>query len=236
MDIKNNILFFREETAAKNCRLIAVSKTQPVEKMKEAYDAGQWLFGENKVQEMVAKQDTLPKDIEWHMIGHLQTNKVKYIVPFVSLIHSIDTIKLLEEVDRQGRKNNRVVPCLLQVHIALEETKFGFDRRELLQGIDQTIFSPFSFVAIRGLMGMASLTEDREKIRSEFRELKNIFETLRQKPDAPNFEMKELSMGMSSDYTLALEEGSTLVRIGSAIFGERGVGAVGGAQKAGGGR
>jgi pyridoxal phosphate enzyme (YggS family) len=218
MSVKNNINFFKESFSTSDCRLIAVSKTKPVELLQEAYDAGQRLFGENKVQEMEAKFEALPKDIEWHMIGHLQTNKVKYIAPFVGLIHSVDSIKLLEEINKQGGKHNRVVPCLLQIHIAQEETKFGFDEAEVTSFFERDLPKSFPFCFVQGLMGMASLTDDTDKIRNEFKGLKSLFELFK-KTHSQN--MKELSMGMSSDYQIAIEEGSTLVRIGTSIFGER---------------
>lgn len=192
------------------CRLIAVSKTHPPGLVQEAYDAGQRIFGENKVQEMMAKYEVLPKDIEWHLIGHLQTNKVKYIAPWVSLIHSVDSAKLAAEIDKQGKKVGRVIPCLLQVHIAKEETKFGFDRDELLKFLKDFNLSN---VEVKGLMGMATLTDNTEQVRSEFRQLHDLF--------AEIGNLKELSMGMSSDYKIAMEEGSTMVRIGTAIFGAR---------------
>ena len=200
------------------CRLIAVSKTQPVEKIREAYQAGQRLFGENKVQELVDKHEQLPADIEWHLIGHLQRNKVKYIAPFVGLIHSVDSLRLLEEINKQGEKNNRIIPCLLQIHIASEETKFGFDRNELMEALPE--ITKMNWVSIKGLMGMATFTDDKEKVRSEFKQLKNIFKDLKN-IESGNIQMRELSMGMSGDYRIALEEGSTLVRIGTTIFGER---------------
>ena len=210
-----------ESLASKGCRLIAVSKTQPVEKIQEAYAAGQRLFGENKVQEMVDKYEQLPKDIEWHLIGHLQTNKVKYIAPFVALIHSIDSEKLLDEVNKQGKKIGRTIPCLFQVHIAQEETKFGFDAAELLAWLETGKINQYTNVAIRGLMGMATLTDNREQIRKEFAQLKQLFTTISNMNLPPFVKMEELSMGMSSDYEVALQEGSTLVRVGTAIFGER---------------
>ena len=220
MSIENNIKFFNETLRGTRSRLIAVSKTQPVEKLQEAYDAGQRIFGENKVQEMEEKYHRLPKDIEWHMIGHLQTNKVKYIAPFVSLIHSVDSLKLLQEINKQGKKVNRQVPCLLQVFIAQEETKFGFAETELLQLVHH--FPPeLTHVQIKGLMGMASLTDNAVQIRKEFNQLRKLFEQLASQQLPPQVEMKELSMGMSSDYELAVDEGSTLVRIGTSIFGER---------------
>jgi pyridoxal phosphate enzyme (YggS family) len=221
MDIKKNISFFQTTAGARNARLIAVTKNQAAEKIQQAYDAGQRIFGENKVQEMAEKHAVLPSDIEWHMIGHLQTNKVKYIAPFVALIHSVDSLKLLTEIDRHAKKNNRVIPCLLQVHIANEETKFGWDTDDLREEMHKNSFAGFSSIQIKGLMGMASLTEDEIKIRNEFRRLKNTFDLFRQYPISGNVEMKELSMGMSSDYKIALEEGSTLIRVGSAIFGQR---------------
>jgi pyridoxal phosphate enzyme (YggS family) len=209
MSIKTNIESI-QSTLSHACRLVAVSKTHPAALVQEAYDAGQRVFGENKVQEMVSKYEVLPKDIEWHLIGHLQTNKVKYIAEWVGLIHSVDSAKLAEEIDKQGKKVGRVIPCLLQVHIAKEETKFGFDREELLKFLADF---KLSNVEIRGLMGMATLTDDQDQIRKEFRQLHDLFDEIGN--------MKELSMGMSSDYKIAMEEGSTLVRIGTAIFGKR---------------
>jgi PLP dependent protein len=220
MNIKNNISIFNESLQGIDCRLIAVSKTKPIELLQEAYDAGQRIFGENKVQEMEIKYAALPKDIEWHMIGHLQTNKVKYIAPFVSLIHSVDSVKLLEEINKQGKKNDRIVLCLLQIYIANEETKFGFSEEEVLDLI--TNYPPsFSHVQIAGLMGMATFTDNQEQIRKEFNGLKKLFEKLKEMKLPSRVEMKELSMGMSADYKIAVEEGSTFVRIGSSIFGER---------------
>jgi pyridoxal phosphate enzyme (YggS family) len=221
MDVKNSINLFHREVSAAGAQLIAVSKTQPVEIIRLAYDAGQRLFGENKVQEMKGKQALLPGDIAWHMIGHLQSNKVRDIAPFAALIHSVDSQKLIDEIHKQGKKINRVIPCLLQVHIAQEETKFGFDEQELFSLLDSPGIMALDFVDVRGLMGMASLTENREKIRVEFRGLKIIFEKIKLRKHSGNVQMKELSMGMSSDYKIALEEGSTLVRVGTAIFGER---------------
>jgi len=207
------------ELTPHGCRLIAVSKTQPVEKLKEAYQAGQRLFGENKVQEMTEKYAALPTDIEWHMIGHLQRNKVKYIAPFVGLIHSVDSLRLLEEINKQGEKNQRIIPCLLQVHIATEESKFGFDREELLTSIPQ--ITSMKWIKIKGLMGMATFTDNQDIIRKEFKTLKKLFEEIKSMPTGENISMEELSMGMSDDYQIALEEGSTLVRIGTTIFGAR---------------
>lgn len=202
-------------------RLIAVSKFHPNEAILEAYEAGQRLFGENHVQELTAKHESLPNDIEWHFIGHLQTNKVKYIAPFVSLIHGIDTPKLLRVVDKEGAKVGRVIPCLLQIHIATEETKFGFSREECLEMLSSGILSELQHVQICGLMGMATNTDDEEQIRKEFHTLHSLFEELKASyfKDVPSF--KELSMGMSDDYPIAIEEGSTLIRVGTKIFGER---------------
>jgi pyridoxal phosphate enzyme (YggS family) len=219
MDIKSNIKAINDTLTA-GCKLIAVSKTQPVEKIQGAYQTGQRIFGENKAQEVQAKYEALPKDIEWHMIGHLQSNKVKYIAPFVSLIHSVDSVKLLEEINRQGQKSNRVIPCLLQIYIADEDTKFGFSQEEVIELLNN--YPPsFTHVHILGLMGMASFTNDQQQIRAEFRSLKVLFDKIRIMPLPPQAEMKELSMGMTGDYRIGMEEGSTLVRIGTGIFGER---------------
>ncbi len=220
MVIKNNIKAITGDLSG-SCRLIAVSKTQPIERLQEAYDGGQRIFGENKAQELASKYAALPKDIEWHMIGHLQTNKVKYIASFVALIHSIDSIKLLEEVDKQAKKANRKISCLLQAHIAKEETKFGFDLDEVQELLSSDALKNFSHVEIKGLMGMATFTENQPQIRSEFALINNLFKTLKNQTLPSNVEMKELSIGMSSDYKIAIEEGSTLVRVGTAIFGSR---------------
>jgi PLP dependent protein len=220
MNIKNNINNIRQDIPA-NVSLIAVSKTNPVEKIKEAYDAGQRVFGENKVQELTPKYEALPKDIEWHMIGHMQSNKVKYIAPFVHLIHAVDSPSLLEEINKQGQKVNRKLSCLLQLHIAKEESKFGFSQDEVLKLLQSPSLKHWGNIQIEGLMGMATFTEDAEQVRLEFRGLKNFFEKLRSEELPAQFQMKELSMGMSGDYKIAIEEGSTMVRVGSAIFGER---------------
>lgn len=209
------------ETVAKGCTLIAVSKTHPPEKVLEAYSCGQRVFGENKVQEMAAKYEVLPKDIQWHLIGHLQSNKVKYIAPFVHLIHSIDSLKLLQEVDKQARKCNRIIDCLLQIHVAQEETKFGFSQSEVLDFIKDPALLNLKAVRIIGIMGMASFTENIDQVRAEFKTLKKLFEEIKSMPLPENVVMKELSMGMSGDYKVAMEEGSTMVRVGSAIFGQR---------------
>ncbi|HET9487893.1 MAG TPA: YggS family pyridoxal phosphate-dependent enzyme [Chryseosolibacter sp.] len=203
------------------CTLIAVSKTQPPEKIQEAYAAGQRVFGENRAQELATKYDALPKDIIWHMIGHLQTNKVKYIAPFVGLIHSVDSLKLLEEINRQGFKLGRIIPCLLQIHIAEEESKFGFLPKEVSDLIASTLWADMKHIEIKGLMGMATFTSDEQQVRREFRSLKALFEKLRGAGLPAPVKMEELSMGMSGDYKIALEEGSTMVRVGTAIFGLR---------------
>lgn len=212
MSVKDNILHLQKHLAD-NIHLVAVSKTKPNELIIEAYGAGQRIFGENKVQELVEKEESLPKDIEWHMIGHLQTNKVKYIAPFVSLIHAVDSKKLIKEINKRAEQNNRVIACLLQVHIAQEESKFGLDK----DGIIEILKTDFPNVSIVGLMGMATFTDNKNQIREEFKYLKDIFDEL--KESQPNFSI--LSMGMSGDYSIAIEEGSNMVRIGSSIFGER---------------
>jgi len=202
-------------------RLIAVSKTKPVELLMEAYSHGQRAFGENKVQEMTRKQEELPKDIEWHFIGHLQTNKIKYIAPFVHLIHGVDSLKLLKSIDSEAKKVNRVIPCLLQFHIAEEETKFGFSQEEAIEMLISAELSSLKNISISGVMGMATFTEDTKQIRKEFAYLRTIFETLKANYFPEVVDFKELSMGMSADYLIAIEEGSTMIRIGSTIFGER---------------
>lgn len=209
-----------EQGSRKGTRLVAVTKTKPTSLLTEAYQAGARLFGENKVQEMVAKYEELPKDIEWHMIGHLQTNKVKYMAPFVSLVHSVDSLKLLKEIHKEAQKNDRIIDCLLQIYIAREETKFGLSEEEALEIITSAELAALTNVRIVGLMGMASNTDDPDVVRAEFRGLKNTFESFK-KHESAQVTMRELSMGMSSDYLIAQEEGSTLVRVGSAIFGSR---------------
>ncbi len=202
-------------------RLIAVSKTKPPEAIMELYNAGQRDFGENKVQELREKQDVLPKDIRWHMIGHLQTNKVKYIAPWIHLIHSVDRFELLAEINKQADKNGRMIECLLQVFIADEETKFGFTKEVLFEMLRSEAFKKLQHIRICGLMGMATNTEDMEQVRNEFRGLKNLFDDVKRNYFSDAAYFKEISMGMSSDYTIAIEEGSTMVRIGSLLFGER---------------
>lgn len=202
-------------------QLIAVSKTKPGSMIQELYQAGQRAFGENKVQEMVDKYEQLPKDIQWHLIGHLQTNKVKYIAPFVHLIHAVDSLKLLQEIDKQAAKNNRIIPCLLQFHIANEDTKFGLDFSEAEEILQSREFIEMQHIQIVGLMGMATFTENEEQIRDEFRNLNNYFQIIKSHYFKFNPDFKHLSMGMSGDYDMAIEEGSTMVRIGSTLFGSR---------------
>lgn len=216
MSISENIKQFQEELSTKNCTLVAVSKTKPIEDLEEAYKAGQRVFGENKIQEMVTKYETLPKDIEWHMIGHVQTNKVKYMAPFVSLIHSVDSEKLIKEINKQAKKVDRVIPCLLQLHIAEEETKYGFSEDEIKQLLSEETLQKYPNVKISGFMGMATNTDDDEVVHQEFKQLKTIYDSFKESMD-----LKYLSMGMSGDYKIALEEGSNMVRLGSTIFGAR---------------
>jgi PLP dependent protein len=204
--------------------LVAVSKTKPNEALLEAYQAGQRVFGENKVQEMKAKFETLPQDIEWHFIGHLQSNKVKFITPYVSLIHSVDSFKLLSVINREGMKNNRIINCLLQFHIATEETKFGLSINEAVEIMESEEYKSFQFVKLKGVMGMATFTDKIELIRSEFNSLKNSFDLLKERYFEGDSLFSVVSMGMSDDYQIAVEEGSTMVRIGSTIFGERNYG------------
>jgi PLP dependent protein len=204
-----------------NVKLIAVSKTKPIESILQIYKKGIRRFGENKVQELIKKAPLLPEDIEWHMIGHLQTNKVKYIAPFVGLIHSVDRFKLLKEINKQAAKHNRVIPCLLQFHIAMESTKFGFDNAEAFEMLNSEGFKSLKHISIQGVMGMATLTDDVEKIRNEFHGLHQIFDKLKAKYFKDNPDFREISMGMSGDYRIAVEEGSTMVRLGTLIFGER---------------
>ena len=210
-----------QETIPENVTLVAVSKTKPNLDILQAYNAGQRIFGENKVQELCGKQEALPDDIEWHMIGHLQSNKVKYIAPFVHLIHGIDSFKLLKEVNKQGAKIDRKINVLLQFHIAQEETKFGFSLEEAEAMLQPLTLSPFPFVDICGVMGMATFTENESQVRNEFGELKKIFNHLKSTYFQNQESFKEISMGMSGDYLLAIEEGSTMVRVGSSIFGGR---------------
>ncbi|KJS07155.1 MAG: alanine racemase [Flavobacteriales bacterium BRH_c54] len=197
--------------------LVAVSKTKPNTAILEAYQTGHRIFGENKVQELTEKYESLPKDIEWHMIGHLQSNKVKYIAPFVSLIHGVDSFKLLKEINKRAAQNERVINCLLQIHIAEEDTKFGFDEKEVIELIKSEAFQDLKNIKVVGLMGMATFTDNENQIRKEFKSLKKIFDKL----STLYFQLSTLSMGMSGDYQIAIEEGSTMIRVGSSIFGER---------------
>jgi len=220
MSVKENLEKVRKEIPA-NTKLVAVSKTKPNEAVAEAYQAGQRLFGENKAQELITKQPLLPSDIQWHFIGHLQTNKVKYIAPFVAMIESIDSMKLLKEINKEAEKNNRVISCLLQFHIATEESKFGLDLEEAKSLLESEQYKSMKNIKLSGVMGMATFTENEELIRREFRELVRIFHLVKDKYFGQDEGFKEISMGMSGDYQIAIEEGSTIVRIGTAIFGER---------------
>ena len=219
MSIKTNLLEIKS-SIPEHVTLVAVSKTKPVSDLMEAYEAGQRIFGENKIQEMLEKFEQMPKNIQWHMIGHVQSNKVKFMAPFVSLIHGVDSLKLLQEIDKQAAKSNRVIECLLQMHIAEEETKFGLDNSELDEILEQVQNDKFKNIKIVGLMGMATFTENQNQIKKEFLHLKSIFET-HKTLKTENCELKTLSMGMSGDYQLAIDCGSTMVRIGSSIFGSR---------------
>ena len=218
--IKDNLDAIRK-TIPEHVTLVAVSKTKPVSALQEVYDAGQRHFGENKVQEMTEKWEVLPKDIKWHLIGHLQTNKVKYIAPYVHLIHSVDSFKLLKEIDKEAKKNNRIIDCLLQFHVAQEETKFGLDFEEAKELIEDPAFFDLHNVHIVGVMGMASFTDNQSIIRKEFQQLEEYFQLMKSYYFTFNDDFKEISMGMSGDYQLAIEEGSTMVRVGSSIFGTR---------------
>lgn len=221
MKVGENIKQFRDLLDGTGCRLVAISKTKTIAEILEAYQAGQRIFGENKVQELLEKYENLPGDIEWHMVGHLQTNKVKYIISFISLIHSADSWKLMKEIDKQAKKYDKIIDCLLQVHIAEEETKFGFSREEILDIFENQPVEELSHIRVCGLMGMATFTENMDQVRKEFKFLKALLEELSSKFDLSNVFMEELSMGMSSDYLIALEEGSTLIRVGTAVFGDR---------------
>lgn len=201
--------------------LVAVSKFHPVENILEAYNSGQKLFGESRIQELVEKYPLLPNDIQWHFIGHLQTNKIKYITPFISLIHGVDTFKLLREIDKEGKKINRVIPCLLQLHIAEENSKFGFEAIEIIDFFKSGEWIDLKNIKIKGLMGMATLTDNQDQIQKEFRVINNLYKEIKKSWFPSDSSFCELSMGMSDDYIIAINEGSTLVRIGSAIFGSR---------------
>jgi len=219
MSIQDNLLKIKSQLP-ENVTLVAVSKTKPVKDLMEAYHAGQRIFGENKIQEMTEKWQQMPKDVEWHMIGHVQSNKVKYMVPYVKLIHGVDSLKLLKEVNRQAIRWRKSINCLLQIHIAEEETKFGLDEKELEELLNSDEFKEMKNINVIGLMGMATFTDNEEQIKKEFQYLKTIFDKV-SKLKTDNCQLNTLSMGMSGDYQLAIEYGSTMVRIGSSIFGGR---------------
>jgi pyridoxal phosphate enzyme (YggS family) len=221
MSIADNIIALKRETDLNNVTLVVVSKTKPVEDIQEAYNAGQRIFGENQVQELVEKYEALPKDIEWHLIGHLQSNKVKYIAPFITLIHSVDSLKLLQEINKQALKNNRVIDCLLQIYIADEETKFGLSFDEAIELLRSPEYSELKNIRIRGLMGIATNTDNQRQLKDEFYELDTFFDGIKLSFFRKEDSFDELSMGMSSDYKLAMEHGSTMVRLGSTVFGAR---------------
>ncbi len=220
MDIAQNISSLNKQLPT-GVRLVAVSKTKPERDILEAYSAGHKIFGENKIQELTRKYGLLPKDIEWHFIGHPQTNKIKYIAPFVNLIHGVDSLKLFKVIDAEAQKNNRKINCLFQFHIGSEETKFGLTLGEAKNIIESSEFKLLKNICIAGVMGMATYTENTEQIRSEFKLLKTIYNILKNEYFSEFDDFKEISMGMSDDYLLAVEEGSTLIRVGSRIFGER---------------
>lgn len=220
MDIQANLKEVLTSLPAQ-VKLVAVSKFHPNESIEQAYRAGQRIFGESKVQELTGKYETLPKDIEWHFIGHLQTNKVKYIAPYIAMIHAVDSYKLLAEIDKQAAKNGRVIPCLLEIHIAQEESKYGFTFQECREMLEAGEWKNLTHICIAGLMGMATFTEDETEIKREFDSLKQFFNEIKQNYFADRDTFREISMGMSHDYPLAIEAGSTLIRVGSKIFGER---------------
>jgi len=215
MSISEKIKAFKQQLP-EDVTLVAVSKTKPVSEIMEAYNTGHRIFGENKVQEMESKWQEMPKDIEWHMIGHVQRNKVKYMAPFVSLIHSVDSKRLLKEINKQAKKEERVIDCLLQVKIAEEDSKFGLDKEEALELLASEAFQKYENVNVIGLMGMATFTDDEKQVATEFQKLKTIYDSIKDK-----YNFTKLSMGMSGDYSIAMEKGSNVVRVGSAIFGER---------------
>jgi PLP dependent protein len=220
MSISNNLQRIKSVVPT-NVTLVAISKTHTEQAIMEAYNAGQRVFGENKVQEMVNKYEQLPKDIEWHLVGHLQSNKVKYIAPFVSLIHSVDSFKLLKEINKAAKKENRVIDCLLQIHIAEEETKFGLSKEELYEILASSDFISMENLRVLGLMGMATFTENMDQVRKEFKGLSNLFNQVKRELLAQTDHFTVLSMGMSGDYSIAIEEGSNMIRVGSIIFGDR---------------
>ncbi|RMA64890.1 hypothetical protein BXY75_1775 [Ulvibacter antarcticus] len=215
MSISENITKLTKQLS-EDVTLVAVSKTKPVSDLMEAYKAGQRIFGENKIQEMASKWEEMPKDVQWHMIGHVQTNKVKYMAPFVSLIHAVDSFKLLKEINKQAKKNDRVIDCLLQIKIAEEDSKFGMDAADAGVLLASEELKSLQNIKIKGLMGMATFTENEKQLRSEFQKLKKCFNNLMN-----TYELSIISLGMSSDYIIAISEGSTMIRVGSAIFGER---------------
>jgi len=221
MGINENLIKIKKETDSLKVQLVAVSKTKSIDEIKEAYDTGQRDFGENQVQELIEKQAALPKDIRWHMIGHLQSNKVKYIAPFISLVHSVDSLKVLQEIDKQALKNDRVIDCLLQIHIADEDTKFGLDYDEVIELLRSEDYSLLKNIRVVGLMGIATNTDNEGMIKEEFYELKTLFNGIKASFFRKEESFKEISMGMSSDYKIAIEQGSTIVRLGSTIFGTR---------------
>ncbi|MCW9036445.1 YggS family pyridoxal phosphate-dependent enzyme [Altibacter sp.] len=215
MNISENITQFKKKIPT-HVTLVAVSKTKTVSEIMEAYNTGQRVFGENKIQEMEAKWQEMPKDVQWHMIGHVQRNKVKYMAPFVSLIHAVDSERLLKEINKQAKKNDRVIDCLLQIKIAEEETKFGMEAEEALALLTSETTKNFRNIRVVGLMGMATFTEDEAQLTREFQQLKSFYDAHKER-----YEFHTLSMGMSGDYEIAIENGSTMIRVGSAIFGER---------------
>ena len=216
MSISENIKKYKEELP-ENVKLVAISKTKPNEDLLEAYEAGQRIFGENKIQEMTDKWEELPKDIEWHMVGHVQRNKVKYMAPYVKLIHAVDSLKLLKEINKRAKQNDRTIDCLLQIKIAEEDSKFGIDRQEAREILESEAYDNMKNVNVIGLMGMATFTDDEDQVKQEFNRLKTIFDDF-----SKDFkDLEEISMGMSGDYKIAVECGSTMVRIGSSIFGAR---------------
>ncbi|KAF5078459.1 Pyridoxal phosphate homeostasis protein [anaerobic digester metagenome] len=220
MSVSDNLNKVKQHVPS-HVTLVAISKTHPIDQIMEAYNAGQRVFGENKVQEMVSKQEAMPKDIQWHLVGHLQSNKIKYIAPFVTLIHSVDSLKLLVAINKEAVKANRVIDCLLQVYIAEEETKFGLSVEELTELLESEEYKQLTHVRVCGVMGMATFTDNEDQIRKEFKSLKTIFTNLKNSyfPNTDSF--RHISMGMSGDYAIAIEEGSTMIRVGSSIFGHR---------------
>lgn len=220
MNVQSNIQNLRKDIPP-GVKLVCVSKFHPTESIMEAYNAGERIFGESRVQELIAKQPQLPDDIQWHFIGHLQTNKIKFIAPFVSLIHGVDSLKVLRTINTQAKKVDRTVSCLLQVHIADEKTKFGFSEEDLFELLSSDAFKQLTHVSVKGLMGMATFTNDMNQVRNEFKFLKNLFDKVKSKFFSNDEKFSELSMGMSQDYQIAIEEGSTMIRIGTSIFGER---------------